>query len=97
MDLICECVTDEFVFSIINPAIIVYHLLQTFLCYEQPQDHPFISDEEKEYLKQKIEHYEYEGKNKSSTPWMAIAQSSPVWALVLSTVTKHFLSLMCDV
>lgn len=62
-------------------------LLKALFCFEQPRNHPFISDAEREFLEQKIEDYESERKKVSSPPWKAIFKSSPVLALALSTVS----------
>ncbi|XP_031629149.1 sialin-like [Contarinia nasturtii] len=75
----------DITFYFFTVILVLLWISFAFLCYEKPQDHPFISDEEKEYLQQKIEHYENERRNLSSTPWIAIIKCSPVWALILST------------
>lgn len=82
-------VSDDFSFYESNNSDeiqCVFHFVQTFVCYEQPKNHPFISDDEREYLQREIADYENERKDLPSTPWMAIIKSSPVLALAISTV-----------
>lgn len=60
--------------------------LKATLCFEQPRNHPFISNSEREYLQRKIEDYENERKQLPPLPCRAMIKCSPVWALALSTV-----------
>lgn len=69
-----------------------YHPIKALICFEQPANHPFISDSEKLYLQRKIEDYEKERNTLPSPPWKAIFKSAPVLALSFSTVSlrTHF-------
>lgn len=69
-------------------SLLIYHQ-QAVICYEQPQNHPFISDDEKEYLQRKIDDYANERKSLPSTPWFSIFKSTSVLALILSTVKRY--------
>lgn len=71
--------------------------IKALICYEQPANHPFISDSEKLYLQRKIEDYEKERNALPSTPWKSIFESAPVLALSFSTVRLHtILSVLCN-
>lgn len=59
-----------------------------FLCYEHPDKHPFISDDEKSFLKDKTFGYlEANRENVPSTPWKEIVTNTPVIALLVSSVS----------
>lgn len=96
VDFVCKlrCFTflriTFFVLHKWNDFDYLQYVAKTFICYEQPRNHPFISDDEREYLQRKIDDYENERKDLPSTPWMAIIRSSPVLALVLSTVIHSY-------
>lgn len=60
---------------------------QAFLCYEHPEKHPYVSDEEKAFLREKtIAYLDAERENLPPTPWKAIITNTPVIALVVSSV-----------
>lgn len=60
------------------------------LCYENPQNHPFIGEKEKHFLKLKTGAFlEANKKNVLPTPWQAILTSSPIIALLVSTVNIY--------
>lgn len=66
----------------------VDHIVQGILCYERPQHHPWISEKEKKFLKEKTAIYlEADRKNVPPTPWTAILTSVPVLALFASLVS----------
>lgn len=58
------------------------------MCYEHPKNHPFISHAEKTYLQNQIENFDSNRKDFKSTPWKEMLHSSPVLALVFSTVSQ---------
>lgn len=59
---------------------------QVFLCYSTPNSHPFISDEEKEYLNNNIIASGLH-KELDPTPFKALLRSVPLWVLVLAAVS----------
>lgn len=69
--------------------------LQVIFCYSNPASHPFISAGEKEYLMRELGQLE-QNEHKQPTPWRDILTSKPVWALILSYVSRpscnHFLT-----
>ncbi|XP_055326920.1 sialin-like [Sitodiplosis mosellana] len=75
----------DVVFYFFSAILVLLGISFAFICYELPKDNPFICDDEKEYLQQKIDDYENERKELPSTPWLSILKSSPVLALILST------------
>lgn len=58
---------------------------QVFLCYSSPEEHPFIQQSEKEYLRNEMTHLK-RGDELPSTPWKAIFTSVPVIASVLAQI-----------
>lgn len=60
-------------------------LVQVFLCYSDPESHPFITDKEKTYLQKELGQLERD-KNMPPTPWKAILTSVPMIALVFAQV-----------
>lgn len=59
--------------------------LQTLLCYNDPESHPFIKEEEKEYLRKEMGSLQRD-KTLPPTPWRAILTSVPLWALVCAQI-----------
>lgn len=68
--------------------VIINSIFKASLCYEHPKNHPFISDAEKTYLQNQIENFDSNRKECKSTPWKEMLHSSPVLALVFSTVNQ---------
>lgn len=72
------------VFYIYGAAGLIWFVMWCLLCYNDPNSHPFISDEEKTYLQTSIGQVE---QNKElETPWKAILTSAPVWGLIIAEV-----------
>lgn len=65
-------------------------LLQVLLCYSTPNSHPFISDEEKEYLNKNVAASGLH-KKLDPVPFKAILRSAPLWVLVMAAVS-YFLN-----
>lgn len=55
--------------------------MQCFVCFNNPDSHPFISDREKNYLSRELGELK-RPKNLPPTPWKAILTSPPMLALV---------------
>lgn len=70
------------VFYVFGACGIFWFILWTAFAHDSPDQHPFISQEEKDYIKQSI------GCKKYSTsppvPWKTVFKSLPVWAIVVS-------------
>lgn len=52
------------------------------LCYDRPRNHPFISNQEKEFLEKQIDYLE--SNEVLSTPWIKILTSRPVIILAVA-------------
>lgn len=59
--------------------------LQVFLCYSDPNSHPFISKEEREYLEAEIGQLK-RNDNLPSAPYLSIITSIPMIALVFAQI-----------
>lgn len=59
--------------------------MQQLICYSNPESHPFIKDEEKEYLRKELGVLE-RNKDLPPTPWKAIFTSVPMLALIAAQV-----------
>lgn len=58
------------------------------MCYEHPEKHPYISEKEKLFLKNKtFDYLEVERKNLPSIPWKSIITNVPVVVLLVCTVS----------
>lgn len=60
--------------------------VQLLLGSSEPRTHPFISDNEREYLEREIDNLERNRKTPLDTPWKSILTSTPVLALIVSGV-----------
>lgn len=61
-------------------------LFQALLSYSTPNEHPFISDSEREYLNTNVAASGLH-KRLDPVPFKAILRSPPLWALVLAAVS----------
>lgn len=64
----------------------IWFLLQTFLCYSTPNLHPFISDQEKEFLNKNVAASGLH-KRLDPVPFKAILRSPPLWVLIMAAVS----------
>ncbi|KAJ8959237.1 hypothetical protein NQ318_022500 [Aromia moschata] len=69
-----------YVFGILG---VLWYVFFSLLCYTDPESHPFISDNEKKYLKEQIVNISSDEKN---IPWRSIMTSWPLWALVVAQI-----------
>lgn len=78
----------ESVFYLFGGLGILWFILWTVLCYNDPASHPYISDKEKKYLEEAL------GSGRSSLPsaipWKAIFCSVPLWALVCAQIGHDY-------
>ncbi|BES98261.1 sodium:phosphate symporter activity [Nesidiocoris tenuis] len=77
------------VFYIFGGLGILWFVVWCFLCYNDPSSHPFISDEELQYLKESIGETARRD-DLGGTPWGAILTSAPVWATIIGEVGHDF-------
>lgn len=73
------------VFYFFGAMGILWFLLFTLFCYSDPESHPFISDKEKDYLKQELGTLTRD-KTLPPTPWRLILTSVPMMALVCAQI-----------
>ncbi|KAL7294280.1 hypothetical protein TKK_0012295 [Trichogramma kaykai] len=53
-----------------------------FFCYNSPEEHPFIMQQELDYLRESLK--QQKSKKSSSAPWASILKSKEVWAFVVA-------------
>ncbi|XP_026823302.1 sialin-like isoform X1 [Rhopalosiphum maidis] len=70
------------VFYFFGVTSLIWFVLWCLFVYNDPNSHPFISDVERDYLKQSIGSLERK-KDLPPTPWKSILTSWPVWALII--------------
>ncbi|XP_026317790.1 putative inorganic phosphate cotransporter [Hyposmocoma kahamanoa] len=73
------------VFYVFGTLGIIWFVFWALLCYNTPNDHPFISEQEKEYLNNNIEASALHRKL-DPVPFKAILRSAPLWVLVLAAI-----------
>ncbi|XP_014232260.1 sialin-like [Trichogramma pretiosum] len=85
----------EVVFYFYGVMGLVAFLLNAAFCYSRPDEHPFISEREAKYLKEKLTNNHA---NSKSIPWRAILRSKPVWALMIATIGNAwgFITIVSD-
>ena len=63
---------------------IVWFVIWTLFCYNSPQEHPFISKEESNYLKERMG--EFISEDSTNIPWRYILTSKPLWASIAGLI-----------
>lgn len=73
-------------------SMLIYVLpLQSILCYNSPDEHPWISDKEHKYLNDELGSLESKKEAKRAPiPWRALLKSPPVWALVCAQLGHNW-------
>ncbi|KAK4874653.1 hypothetical protein RN001_014013 [Aquatica leii] len=71
----------ESVFYVFGTIGILWFILWVILCYSDPQSHPFITENEKNFLEKELTGIT---KEKRKIPWKHILRSYPLWALVVA-------------
>lgn len=72
------------VFYLFGGFGIAWFLLWVVLCYNNPDEHPFISEHEKKFLHERMSATTM--KKSGPVPWRYVLSSVPVWALVAAQV-----------
>ncbi|XP_046750564.1 putative inorganic phosphate cotransporter [Diprion similis] len=72
------------VFYVFGGVSIVWFLVWILLCHSNPDDHPFISDDEKNRLRKTI--HEHTRKDVGPIPWRHLVTSGPLWAILVAKV-----------
>ncbi|KAK5640839.1 hypothetical protein RI129_009386 [Pyrocoelia pectoralis] len=71
------------VFYLFGGLGVAWFVIWTLLCYSDPESHPFISDNEKNFLRKELESVSSDNKQ---IPWREILTSVPLWALVAAQI-----------
>lgn len=79
----------ESVFYFFGIAGIIWFILFELLCYKDPESHPFINDQEKEYLKNEMGSLSRD-KTLAPTPWVAIVTNPPFLSLIGAQIGHDF-------
>lgn len=65
--------------------------VQSILCYNSPDEHPWISDKEHKYLNEELGSLaSMEEAKRAPIPWRALLKSPPVWALVFAQLGHNW-------
>lgn len=73
------------VFYLFGTLGALWYVAWCFLCYSDPASHPFITQEEREYLNESLGCIKRR-ENLAPTPWKQMAMSLPLWALVIGQI-----------
>lgn len=74
-----------YVFGVVGT---IWSVLFLFLCYESPQVHPRINEDEKRYILSSL--WGNGGVSSPPIPWKAIATSFPFWAILLAHMGHNY-------
>lgn len=80
------------VFYFFGAFSVLWFVLWMIFCYNDPQDHPFISDAEVKFLQEQLSQHKH--KKPPAVPWSHVLCSMPVWALV-AAMTGHATQFLC--
>lgn len=80
----------ESVFYFFGGLGALWFVIFVLICYKDPESHPFIKEEEKEYLRKELGTL-VRDKNLPPTPWVAILTNVPMMALVCAQVRSLIL------
>ncbi|XP_011506274.1 PREDICTED: sialin-like isoform X2 [Ceratosolen solmsi marchali] len=72
------------VFYVIGTTSIIWFVIWLLACYNNPRDHPFISIDEVNYLKERMSKHTHD--EPSSVPWKLILMSKPLWAVIIALI-----------
>lgn len=84
------------VFYVFGSIGVVWFIVFVLICYNNPDEHPFISDREKKFLHDRMN--EHTHKTPPSVPWRHMLTSAPIWALIAAQVGHDwgFFTLVTD-
>lgn len=72
------------VFYVFGGVGVLWFLVWLVTCYNNPDSHPFISEREKTFLRERMSDHTH--KKPPSVPWRHIFTSVPVWALIWAQI-----------
>ncbi|XP_014203401.1 putative inorganic phosphate cotransporter [Copidosoma floridanum] len=76
------------VFYFFGSANIIWFCVWVFLCYDKPQEHPFISESESKFLNEQLSDHTHE--KPPPEPWRHILSSKPLWALIIALIGHNW-------
>ena len=84
------------VFYFFGGISVLWFILWSLVCYNDPYDHPFISENEAKFLQRQLSQHKH--KKPPRVPWKHMFGSMPVWALIAATVGHSwgFLTMVSD-
>ena len=74
----------QVVFYVFGAMGVAWFIVWVILCYNNPREHPFISDEEAKYLHDRMSAHTH--KKPPPIPWRYVLRSPPLWALIAAQV-----------
>lgn len=72
------------VFYFFGGCGILWFIVFMLVCYNNPVEHPFISDEELKFLQEDLSEHKHD--DTPAVPWKEILKSKPVWALIFASI-----------
>ncbi|XP_034936137.1 putative inorganic phosphate cotransporter isoform X2 [Chelonus insularis] len=72
------------VFYVFGCIGVLWFITWTLVCYNNPSEHPFISDHEKKFLHERLSTHTH--KKPPNTPWRHVFSAKPVWALIAAQI-----------
>ncbi|XP_058791446.1 sialin-like [Phymastichus coffea] len=84
------------VFYFFGSVNVLWFLIWVVLCYNNPREHPFISESEVKYLNERLSDHTHQ--QPPPVPWRHILASKPLWALIVALVGHNwtFLTIVSD-
>lgn len=76
----------DVVFYFFGVVSMLYWIVMFYLCYDRPEENPFISEAEKCYLERRINGFNKVNSEVPPTPWKSMLFCPPVIALSFSMV-----------
>ncbi|CAG5031652.1 unnamed protein product [Parnassius apollo] len=77
------------VFYLFSVLGIIWFIFWVFLCYSTPNTHPFISDEERNYLNENVAASGLH-KKLDPVPFKALIRSAPLWVLIMAAIGHNW-------
>lgn len=72
------------VFYVFGSIGVLWFIVWTLICYNNPDEHPFISEKELKYLHERMSAHTH--KKPPSVPWRHVFMSAPFWALIAAQI-----------
>lgn len=72
------------VFYVFGAIGVLWFLIWVVICYNNPEEHPFISEKERKFLYERLSAHTH--KKPPSVPWRHLITSVPLWALIAAQI-----------